>query len=535
MSKQLSVAAEIRGAILIGAEDATTRDTFRAVDPASGAVLEPAFSAAGPEQVEAACAQADAAFSSFSESSPEVRAGFLETVAQAVGNLGDSLIERAMAETGLPRGRLESERARTIGQLRLFARVVRTGDWVQATIDPAQPKRTPLPRPDLRRRHVALGPVAVIDASNVPLAFSVVGGDTASALAAGCPVIVKGHPAYPGTGELVARAVRAAVATSSLHAGVFSYLPGPSNVLGTALVADARIKAVGFTGSRGGGLALMRMAVGRPEPIPVYAEMSTVNPVLLLPGALRARSAALATGFAQSLTMGPGQFCTTPGLLIGIAGSDLDAFAQAAAAAIRESAPHAMLTTDIRTRFERGVAEIAAHPGVTMTARGETAGSSGAPAALLRTDGARFLANASLTEEMFGPAAILVAAADLDEVKRVIAALPGHLTATLHLDRADEHIAAGLIPTLSRKAGRILANGWPTGLEVAPAMVHGGPFPATLDGRSTSVGPLAIERFLRPVCYQDLPDALLPKPLRPDNPWHLTRRVDGTISPAFDR
>ncbi len=312
MSKELSANAEIRGTILIGAEDATTTDTFRAVDPASGAALEPAFSAAGPEQVEAACALADAAFPSFSESTPELRAGFLETVAQAVGDLGDSLIERAMAETGLPRARLEGERARTIGQLRLFAHVVRAGDWVQATIDPAQPKRTPLPRPDLRRRHVALGPVAVFGASNFPLAFSVAGGDTASALAAGCPVVVKGHPAHPGTGELVARAVRAAVAASDLHPGVFSYLPGPSNVLGTALVADARIKAVGFTGSRGGGLALMRVAAGRPEPIPVYAEMSAVNPVLLLPGALRARSAALATGFVQSLTMGAGQFCTNP-------------------------------------------------------------------------------------------------------------------------------------------------------------------------------------------------------------------------------
>ena len=535
MSKELSALAEIRGTILIGAADSATADTFRAVDAASGAALEPAFSAAGPAEVEAACALADAAFPSFSESPPAVRADFLDAVAEAVNALGESLIARAMAETGLPRARLEGERARTVGQLRLFASVVRAGDWVQATIDPAQPKRTPLPRPDLRRRHVAVGPVAVFGASNFPLAFSVAGGDTASALAAGCPVVVKGHPAHPGTGELVARAVRAAVAASGLHPGVFSYLPGPSNVLGTALVADPRIKAVGFTGSRGGGLALMRVAAGRPEPIPVYAEMSAVNPVLLLPGALRARSASLAAGFVQSLTLGAGQFCTNPGLLIGIAGSDLNAFAEAAATAIRASTPHAMLTADIRARFEQGVAEMAARPGVTVAARGEGAGPGGAPAALLRTNGARFLADPGLADEMFGPAAILVAAADLDEVNRIVAALPGQLTATLHLDRADEHIAAGLVPALARKVGRILANGWPTGVEVAPAMVHGGPFPATSDGRTTSVGTLAIERFLRPVCYQDLPEALLPQPLRPDNPWHLTRRVDGTLSPAFER
>ncbi|MDP4005676.1 aldehyde dehydrogenase (NADP(+)) [Methylobacterium sp. NEAU K] len=535
MSKQTNAYGEVRGAVLIGAGDAMTAETFRAVDPASGAALEPVFSSAGSDHVEAACALAEAAFPSFSETNPEARARFLDSVAEAVAELGAPLIERAMAETGLPRARLEGERARTIGQIRLFAALVRTGDWVQATIDPAQPKRVPLPRSDLRRRHVALGPVAVFGASNFPLAFSVAGGDTASALAAGCPVVVKGHPAHPGTGEMVARAVRAAVAACDLHAGVFSYLPGPSNALGTALVADPRIKAVGFTGSRGGGLALMRVAAGRAEPIPVYAEMSAVNPVLLLPGALRTRGTALAAGFVRSLTLGAGQFCTNPGLLIGIAGPELDAFAETAAAAIRESAPHAMLTADIRVRFERSVAEMAARPGVVTVAHGEATGPGGAPAILLRTAGARFLADPALTDEMFGPAAILVAAADAAEVARIVAALPGQLTATLHLDRADERLAAGLVPVLARKAGRILANGWPTGVEVAPAMVHGGPFPATSDGRTTSVGTLAIERFLRPVCYQDLPDALLPQPLRPDNPWHLTRRIDGTLSPAFGR
>ncbi|MHB2207904.1 aldehyde dehydrogenase (NADP(+)) [Methylobacterium sp. CM6257] len=532
MSKQKTPGPVVRGTVLVGAADTTPTETFLARNPATGAALEPAFAAAGAAEVEAACALAEAALPSFSETDPETRATFLEAVAAAVTDLGAPLIERAMAETGLPQARLEGERARTVGQLRLFADLVRAGEWIQATIETAIPERQPLPRPDLRRRHMALGPVAVFGASNFPLAFSVAGGDTASALAAGCPVVVKGHPAHPGTGELVARAVRGAVAACGLHAGVFSYLPGPTSALGTALVADPRIKAVGFTGSRGDGLALLRVAAGRPEPIPVYAEMSAVNPVLLLPGALRGRGATIAAGFVQSLTLGAGQFCTNPGLLIGIGGSDLDAFAEAAGAAIRESAPHTMLTAEIRARFEQAVAGLASRPGVTVAARGAGAGPGGAPAALLRTEGARFLADPALADEMFGPAAILVAAADMAEVARIIGSLGGQLTATLHLDRADEHLAAGLIPLLARKAGRILANGWPTGVEVAPAMVHGGPFPATSDSRATSVGTLAIERFLRPVCFQNLPDALLPPPLRPDNPWHLTRRIDGTLSPA---
>ena len=535
MSKQPTASANIRGTGLVGATDVASDATFRAVDPATGAPLEPAFSATGAAEVEAACALAEAAFPSFSETDPETRAAFLESVAAAVADLGAPLIERAMAETGLPQARLEGERARTVGQLRLFADLVRSGTWVEATIDPALPERKPLPRPDLRRRHVALGPVAVFGASNFPLAFSVAGGDTAAALAAGCPVVVKGHPAHPGTGELVARALRAAVAACGLHAGVFSYLPGPSTALGTALVADPRIKAVGFTGSRGGGLALMRVAAARPEPIPVYAEMSAVNPVLLLPGALRTRGAVLAAGFVQSLTLGAGQFCTNPGLLIGIAGPELEAFVEAAGALIRESVPHTMLTADIKSRFERTVAALADRPGVTVAARGAAAGPGGAPAALLRTDARHLLADPALTEEMFGPAALLVTAADPADIVRILESLGGQLTATLQLDRADEPLAAGLVPHLARKAGRILANGWPTGVEVAPAMVHGGPFPATSDGRSTSVGTLAIERFLRPVCYQDLPDALLPPSLRPDNPWHLPRRIDGAGDPQPNR
>lgn len=518
----------IDGSILVGARRITVSETFQAIDPATGEALAPAFASAGPAEVGRACLLAEAAFPSFSETDPETRAAFLEAVADNVAELGDALIDRAARETGLPRARLEGERARTVAQLRLFARTVREGDWIEATIDPALPERKPLPRPDLRRRHVALGPVAVFGASNFPLAFSVAGGDTAAAFAAGCPVVVKGHPAHPGTGELVARAVQAAVAACSLHEGVFSYLPGPSQALGAALVADPRISAVGFTGSRGGGLALMDIAARRPEPIPVYAEMSSVNPVLLFPAALKARGSALAAGFVQSLTLGAGQFCTNPGLVIGIAGADLDAFAETAVAAIRDSASQVMLTPDIHRRYDGGVAELANHPGVTTLARTAPGEDGQARASLFRTDAARILADKRLSAEVFGPAAILVEVADMDEAARVVRALEGQLTATLHFDAADEPLAAVLLPLLARKAGRVLANGWPTGVEVAPAMVHGGPFPATSDGRSTSVGTLAIARFLRPVCYQDIPDALLPVALRADNAWRLDRRIDGT-------
>ena len=319
------------GSILLGAKTEHRDGGFAAIDPATGQALETLFPESGAAEVEAACALAAAAFDTYRETTPEERARFLETIAENIIAIGDTLIARAISESGLPRPRLEGERGRTVGQLRLFASVLRQGDWLGATIDPAMPDRAPLPRPDLRLRNIAIGPVAVFGASNFPLAFSVAGGDTASALAAGCPVVVKGHPAHPGTGELVGRAIQAAVATCGLPEGVFSLLPGTTNALGGALVADPRIKAVGFTGSRGGGLALVAIAAGRPEPIPVYAEMSSINPVVLFPAALAARGPALAPGFIASLTMGAGQFCTNPGLVLAIAGTELDAFIAAAA------------------------------------------------------------------------------------------------------------------------------------------------------------------------------------------------------------
>ncbi|MGK6318880.1 aldehyde dehydrogenase (NADP(+)) [Sphingomonas sp. DT-204] len=516
------------GSFLIGARAVTTEETFTGFDPATNEALEPPFSVATVDHVAEACRLADAAFDTYRETAPEARAALLEAIAANIEAIGDELIVRAMQESGLPRPRLEGERGRTAGQLRLFARVLRQGRWAAVTIDSALPDRQPLPRPDLRQRRIAIGPVAVFGASNFPLAFSVAGGDTASALAAGCPVVVKGHPAHPGTSALVGRAIRDAVAASGLPEGVFSLVQGPANELGAALVADPRIKAVGFTGSRAGGLALVNIANGRPEPIPVYAEMSSVNPVLLFPGALAARAEALGKAYIGSLTLGSGQFCTNPGIVLALAGPDLDRFATTAAAALAEAQPQVMLTRGIHANYDRGVTEIAGHGAVETLARGaEGTGCNRGRAALFATTAANFIANPELAHEVFGAASIIVRADNLDEIVQVLTAMEGQLTATLHLDEADAELARPLIPLLERKAGRLLANGWPTGVEVSYAMVHGGPFPATSDPRSTSVGTAAIERFLRPVCYQDIPDVLLPAPVQHANPLGLPRTIDG--------
>ena len=519
----------ITGAILVGSRDLSGPATFRAVDPSRGVEIEPAFSEAGPAEVESAARLAAEAFPLFRAIVPERRAAFLDLIAAKIEAIGDALNERAMQETGLPAARLQGERARTTGQLRLFASWVRAGGADEPRLDPPLPDRKPLPRADLRLRHIGVGPVAVFGASNFPLAFSVAGGDTASALAAGCPVIVKGHPAHPGTSELVGRAIREAVRESGMPEGVFSLLTGRSNELGGALVADPRIMAVGFTGSRAGGLALMRIAASRPVPIPVYAEMSSINPVFLLPAALADRPEALAAGFVASLTLGAGQFCTNPGLVIALAGNGLDRFLAAAGTAVSAAPAAAMLTPGIARAHGKGIAALEGSAGVTQIARGADGGPNSCRPALFVAQASAFLTEPVLSHEVFGASSLVIRCADTAEMREVARALEGQLTATLHLEPADLALAGELLPVLEEKAGRILANGWPTGVEVCHAMVHGGPFPATGDPRSTSVGTLAIRRFLRPVCYQDLPDALLPPAVRDGNPLHLPRLVDGIM------
>jgi alpha-ketoglutaric semialdehyde dehydrogenase len=521
---------DLTGDMLIGAHRQRGEDqAFTGHDAASGAALEPRYGGATEADVDRACALAEAAFDPYRATSPEVRARFLELVADKIAALGDALTDRACAETGLPRARIDGERGRTVGQLKLFAAEVRDGGWQDVRIDPALPDRKPLARPDLRLRMIPLGPVAVFGASNFPLAFSVAGGDTASALAAGCPVVVKAHPAHPGTSEMVGCAIQAAVAESGMPEGVFSLLFGVGDRLGAALVADPRIKAVGFTGSRNGGLALSRIAAGRPEPIPVYAEMSSINPVLLLPGALAARGAELGKAFVGSLTMGAGQFCTNPGLLLAVPGPGLDAFVEAAATAMGDAAAGVMLHAGILAAYRKGVAQLEQTAGIERLGVGPTA-EDRAGAVLFGTDAATFARTPHLAEEVFGAAGLLIRDTGWDVLAPLLRGLEGQLTITIHMTEADEPLAARLLSILETKAGRILVNGWPTGVEVSHAMVHGGPFPATSDPRTTSVGTLAIRRFLRPVCYQNLGAPLLPEALADANRWRLWRRIDGTLT-----
>jgi alpha-ketoglutaric semialdehyde dehydrogenase len=518
----------INGEMFIGSRAIKgTEGQVRAIDPASGETLEPAYGGATREQLDQACRLAAEAFDPYRQADPQSRAGFLELIAKNILDLGDELVERTVAESGLPRARIEGERGRTVGQLRLFAQVVRDGRYLEARIDPARPDRTPLPRPDVRSRKIPLGPVAVFGASNFPLAFSVAGGDTASALAAGCPVVAKAHPAHPGTSELVGRAIQQAVAASGLPEGTFSLIFDIGYELGQALVADPRIKAVGFTGSRRGGLALMKIAQERPEPIPVYAEMSSINPVILFAGALEERGPQIAQAFVNALMMGAGQFCTSPGLLLGIEGDGLDRFTDAAAEALRESAAGTMLTPGIHQAYCAGVEALARHPQVATVARGRTGHNYQGQAGLFSTSAEAFLHDEALREEVFGSSSLIVRCPDGPALAEVVESLEGQLTAALHIAASDHEDARKLLTVLERKVGRILVNGFGTGVEVNDAMVHGGPFPSTSDGRSTSVGTMAIDRFLRPVAYQDLPEPLLPEELRDSNPRRIDRLVDG--------
>jgi 2,5-dioxopentanoate dehydrogenase len=503
---------------------------FRAYDPTQGCDIEPMFYSADTAEVGQACALAEAAFDTFRHASPQQRATLLKVIGENILAIGPELIDRAHLETGLPLARLEGERGRTVGQLKMFADLLVEGSWIDARIETALPDRQPLPRPDLRMQMIGLGPVAVFGASNFPLAFSVAGGDTAAALAAGCPVIVKAHPAHPGTSELVGRAIQAAVAQCRLPAGVFSMLTGTGNELGAALVSHPAIQAVGFTGSQQGGLALMQLAAKRPQPIPVYAEMSSINPMFVLPSALAQRPESLAQGFVDSLALGAGQFCTNPGLVLGVAGDAFERFCTAAAGLVSARQPSTMLTKGIHEAYVRGIGRLRENRRVRLLAQGEGGNKCAGSVTLFRTTSHDFITDATLAEEVFGSSSIIVECTDLRDMLDLANRLEGQLTATLHLENDDADAAKRLLTVLERKAGRILVNGFPTGVEVSPAMVHGGPFPATSDGRSTSVGTAAIHRFVRPVCYQNMPQGLLPAALRDGNPLGIWHRRNGELT-----
>lgn len=508
--------------LIDGEEQVFCGETFQAVNPATGETLEPFFCEGTAEDVDRAAKVADRDFDTFRSAPAEQRAVLLETVGEELLALGDELLDRAGAETGLPRTRLEGERLRTVNQLRLFAQVVRGGDYRGIRIDPGDPARAPLPKPDLRMRYISLGPVAVFGAGNFPLAFSVVGGDTASALAAGCPVLAKGHPAHPGTSELAGRAIVTALRRCHLPAGVFALIQGSSHSLGASLAVHPLVRALAFTGSLKGGRALFNLAAARYEPIPVFAEMGSSNPLFLLPEALRERGGEIAAGFAEALTLGVGQFCTNPGLLFAIAGADLESFAARVSALIGEKSAGVMLHRGIREAYVSDVGRRSRIAGVRSFGEVGAAGSGACLAApvLLRTDLTSFHKASELSEEIFGPAAVLVECADREELLTAARRLRGQLTATLHGTAGDFSTFSELPGILEVKAGRLICNGFPTGVEVSPAMVHGGPYPSTTDSRFTSVGTAAIQRFLRPVCYQNFPPALLPDGLGTSSEGH---------------
>ena len=516
--------------LIAGKIGQTGGKTFRAINPATSRPLEPDFHEASPKEVEHALEASLEAFALYRTRSGAERARLLETIAVEIEALGDALLQRANAETGLPLARITGERARTCGQLRLFAQLAREGSWVDARIDPALPDRQPLPRPDLRRMLIPLGPVVVFGSSNFPLAFSVAGGDTASALAAGCTVVVKAHRAHPGTSELVAGAIARAATASGMPAGVFSLLHGSGATIGIALVRHSATTAVGFTGSHTAGRALFDAAAARPKPIPVFAEMSSINPVFLLPEAVRERGHSIAEGLFASVTLGVGQFCTKPGLVFVQRGHETDAFLEKLAAVVRAAPCGTMLTRGILDAFVDNRNKITAANGVTTLASGRSAVDATltqSEASVATTTARNFLAQPVLATEAFGPFTLIVMADNADELAACAAGLDGQLTATLHGTPADLEGARALIAMLEQKVGRVVVNGYPTGVEVCPAMNHGGPYPATTDVRFTSVGTAALHRFARPICYQNFADNLLPPALQNTNPLGLLRLVNG--------
>lgn len=471
-----------------------------------------AFADGGVAEVDRAVQAAEEAFAIYGQTTRAARAKFLEAIADAIESRAGDLTPMVMAETGLPQARVEGERGRTSGQLRLFASHIRKGEYLDRRLDAALPERVP-PRPELRLCMRPLGPVAVFGASNFPLAFSTAGGDTASALAAGCPVIVKGHPAHPGTGEIVAEAIEEARVACGMPGGVFSLVQSASRSAGEALAAHPLIRAVGFTGSLGGGRALFDLCARREEPIPFFGELGSVNPVFVLDDALATRGVGIARDWAASLIMGVGQFCTNPGLLVLQDGEAAEAFISEVVTALSQISAQTMLTPEIAASFQAGVEMLAANGGDVVCRVGGASARQAAPA-LLTTDARRFLAEPLLAEEIFGPLGLIVTVSSADERKTLAEGLRGQLTCTLQIEAGDIEEAKALMPVLERKAGRLLVNGFPTGVEVCDAMVHGGPYPASTNFGATSVGTLAIRRFLRPVCYQNMPEALLPEDAR---------------------
>lgn len=507
-------------------------ESFSSFNPATGQTNSFQFLKATPDEVNLAAEKAAVAFQRYSKMNGSQKAIFLEAIADEILNLGEELVTVCCEETGLPAARIEGERGRTMNQLKMFATLLKEGSWVDARIETAQPQRSQIPKPDLRYMQIGLGPVVVFGASNFPLAFSVAGGDTASSLAAGCPVIVKAHSAHPATSFLVGTAIQTAARKTEMPDGVFSLLYGDGTTTGIQLVRHPLVKAVGFTGSYKGGKALFDAAVSRPEPIPVYAEMGSSNPVFILPEAMKERGAAIAAGFAGSVTLGVGQFCTNPGLLI-YQQENQSGFASQLQETFEKTSGGVMLSPSIYHSFQEGVEKRQQVDGVEKMSNGDKGmpnKENVATPVLLKTNHDTFKNSASLSEEIFGPSSLIVSTPGKQEMLEIARNLSGHLTVTVHGTEQELANYQDLIHILEQKAGRIVINGFPTGVEVCSAMVHGGPFPSTTDSKTTSVGTAAIYRFTRPVCYQGMPDSLLPAELKNKNSLSIFRLVDGELT-----
>ncbi|MFN8429901.1 MAG: aldehyde dehydrogenase (NADP(+)) [Spirosomataceae bacterium] len=498
---------------------------IQAINPATGEPLGPLFFKATHSELEKAVIKASEAFKTYRNFSGNKKAEFLEAIASEIEALGDNLLERYVAESGLPLGRAQGERGRTLSQLRLFAGYIKEGSWVNAIIDTANPERQPLPKPDIRAMERPLGSVGVFGASNFPLAFSVAGGDTVSALAAGCPVVYKAHPSHLGTSELVGTAIIEAAKKTGMPDGVFSLIIDDGVEIGQALVKHPQIKAIGFTGSYRGGKAIFDAAALRPEPIPVYAEMGSINPVFILPKTLKEKGEALTKAYLGSVTMGVGQFCTNPGLMV--VQKD-DTFIENLQKETPNTSGGIMLNRGIQSAYEKGI-ELFSLGAEVLSTGTQPEGFTAAKPVIFSTDYAGFIENEHLKEEVFGPSSLVVNCQSREEILKLANELSGHLTASVFGSEEELTQYADLLQILEQKVGRLIINAFPTGVEVTHAMVHGGPFPATTNSRSTSVGTLAIHRFTRPVCFQDMPDSLLPDELKTTNPLNIWRKVDGEM------
>ncbi len=515
---------------IIGFASVSSTDTFHSMNPATNKPLTTAVSNASTDTMESAIVHAHKAYQVYKHTSIHQRAEFLRTIAAELGERKEDIVTMGMQESALPEARLQGELARTMGQFTAFADYIDKGYHLDARIETAIADRSPLPKPDIRSLNQPLGVVGVFGASNFPLAFSTAGGDTASALAAGCTVVVRGHNGHPLTSAIVARAVQAACKKCNMPDGTFNLVQGDTYDISYTLVEHPLVQAVGFTGSTHVGRILFDKAAARPTPIPFYGELGSINPVVLSPSALATQGADIATALAASVTMGCGQFCTNPGLVIGLAGESLEAFVHTLKAAGADGAEQTMLMPKIATAYHKRCAEMAQHPAVD-TVHADTAEAVNAGAfTLFKTTGADFIADPVLQQEIFGPATLVVACADTNALLSVLEALHGQLTATIWMDDNDTEFAHKALNIVSEKVGRVLFNGFPTGVEVTNSMVHGGPYPASTQSRTTSVGSMAIYRFLRPVCYQQTPQSLLPEVLKNENPHGYTRMINGVLT-----